>query len=131
MQSVRHSKALLGVLAFVPTIFCELSGCLLGLWVRSGIHRSRSELSRFVFLGRVELEVPKLGHRCALKLYKGSGREPGEDKEGIWIRVERPGCDRTAWEDSGLPSLLSPPVIERNPVGVRSERLGGVDMSSL
>ena len=46
-----------------------------------------------------------MGHRCALKLWKGSGREPGEDKEGIWIWVERPGCDRTAWEDFGLPSL--------------------------
>ena len=105
MQSIRHSRALLGVLAFVPTIFCDLSGCLVGLWIRSGIHRSRSEVSHFVFLGRVELGVPKLGHCCALKLWKGSGREPGEDKEGIWIRVECPGCDRTTWEDSGLPSL--------------------------
>ena len=49
--------------------------------------------------------VQKLGHRYALKLWKGSGREPGEDKEGIQIRVERPDCDRMAWEDSGLPSL--------------------------
>ena len=49
--------------------------------------------------------VPKLGHCCALKLWKGSGREPGEDKEGIRIRVERPDCDQRAWEDSGLPSL--------------------------
>ena len=73
--------------------------------VRSGIQLSRSEVSRFVFLGKVELRVQKLGHRCTLKLWKGSGREPGEDKEGIWIRVERPGCDRTTWEDSGLPSL--------------------------
>ena len=93
------------MLAFVPTTFCELSGCLVGLWVRSGIHRSRSEVSRFVFLGRVELGVPKLGHRCALNLWKGSGRESREDKEGIWVRVDCPGCDRTAWEDSGLPNL--------------------------
>ena len=49
--------------------------------------------------------VQKLGHCCALKLWKGSSREPGEDKEGIRIRVEHPDCDRTAWEDSGLPSL--------------------------
>ena len=98
-------RTLLGVLAFVPTTFCELSGCLVGLWVRYGIHRSRSEVSCFVFLGRVELGVPKLGHYCALNLWKGSGREPREDKEGIWIRVERPGCDWTAWEDSGLRSL--------------------------
>ena len=105
MQSIQHSENLAGCVGFVPTIFCELSGCLVGLLVKSGIHRSRSEVSRFVFLGRVELEVPKLGHRCALKLWKGFGREPGEDKKGIWIRVERPGCDRTAWEDSGLPSL--------------------------
>ena len=105
MQSIRHPRALLGVLAFVPTIFCELNGCLVGLWVRSEIQRSRFEVSHFVFLGRVELGVPKLGHRCALKLWKGSDREPGDDKEGIWIRVERPGCDRMAWEDSGLPSL--------------------------
>ena len=58
-----------------------------------------------MFLGKVELGVPKLGHRCALKLWKGSGREPGEDKEGIWIQVEHPDCDQTAWEDSGLFSL--------------------------
>ena len=49
--------------------------------------------------------VQKPSHRCALNLWKGSGREPGEDKEGFWIRVERPDCDRKAWEDSGLPSL--------------------------
>ena len=49
--------------------------------------------------------VQKSSHRCALNLWKGSGREPGEDKEGFWIRVERPNCDRMAWEDSGLPSL--------------------------
>ena len=79
--------------------------CSVRLWGRSGIQGSRSEVSYIVFLGKVELGVPKLGHRCALKLWKGSGREPGEDKEGIWIRVECPDCDRTAWEDSGLPSL--------------------------
>ena len=28
--------------------------------------------------------MQKLSHRCALNLWKGSGREPGEDKEGIW-----------------------------------------------
>ena len=49
--------------------------------------------------------VQKSDHRCALNLWKGSGREPGKDKEGFWIQVERLGCDRTAWEDSGLPSL--------------------------
>ena len=73
---------------------------------------SRSEVSCFVFLEKVELGVPKLGHRCALKLWKGSGREPGEDKEGIWIRVERPGCDQMAWEDSGLPSLRTESQVE-------------------
>ena len=76
-----------------------------GLWGRSGIQGSRSEVSRIVFLEKVELGVPKLGHRCALKLWKGSDREPEENKEGIRIRVERPNCDRMAWEDSGLPSL--------------------------
>ena len=54
-----------------------------GLWVRSGVQLLRSEVSRLVFLERVELGVQKLGHRCALKLWKGSGREPGKDKEGI------------------------------------------------
>ena len=44
----------------------------------------RSEISRLEFLGRLELGVQKLGHRCALKLWKGSGQELGEDKEGIW-----------------------------------------------
>ena len=58
-----------------------------------------------MFLGEVEFGVPKLGHYCALKLWKGSGQEPGEDKEGIRIQVKRPDCDRTAWKDSGLPSL--------------------------
>ena len=57
------------------------------------MQRSRFEISHIVFLGEVELEVPKLGHHCALKLWKGSGREPREDKEGIWIRVEHPDCD--------------------------------------
>ena len=42
--------------------------------------------------------VQKLGHCCALRLWKGSGREPREDKEGIRIRVERPDCLRTAWK---------------------------------
>ena len=60
---------------------------LVGLWVRSGVQSLRSEVSRLVFLGRVELEVKKLDHRCALNLWKGSGREPGEDKEGIWVWV--------------------------------------------
>ena len=49
--------------------------------------------------------VQKPSHRCALNLWKGSSREPREDKEGFWIRVERPDCDQKAWEDSGLPSL--------------------------
>ena len=49
--------------------------------------------------------VQKPGHRCALNLWKGSGQEPREDKEGFWIGVERPDCDRKAWEDSSLPSL--------------------------
>ena len=66
---------------------------------------SRSKVSHIAFLGEDELEVPKLGHRCALKLWKGFGREPRDDKEGIRIRVERLHCDRTAWKDSGLPSL--------------------------
>ena len=60
---------------------------LVRLWVRYGVQLLRSEVSRLVFLGKVELGVQKLGHRCALKLWKGSGQEPGEDKEGIWIRV--------------------------------------------
>ena len=58
--------------------------CWVGFWIRSGVQLSRSKVSRLVFLGKVELGVQKLGHRCALKLWKGSGREPGEDKEGIW-----------------------------------------------
>ena len=114
MQSIRNSQNLAGCVGFVPTIFCELSECLVGLWVRFGIQRSRSEVSHFVFLGRVELGVPKLGHCCALNLWKGSDREPGEDKEGIWIRVERPGCNRTAWEDSGLPSLQTESQVDSN-----------------
>ena len=44
---------------------------------------SRSEISHIVFLGEVELRVPKLDHCYALKLWKGSGQEPEEDKEGI------------------------------------------------
>ena len=60
---------------------------LVGLWVRSGVQSFRSEVSRFVFLGRVELGVKKLGHRCTLNLWKGSGREPREDKERIWVQV--------------------------------------------
>ena len=60
----------------------------LGWWLL-GCEYSYLDLkfSHLVFLGRVELGVQKLGHRCALKLWKGSGREPREDKEGIWIRV--------------------------------------------
>ena len=80
-------RTLLGVLTFVLITFCEYVGVWVGLWVRSGVQLSRSEVSRLVFLGEVELGVQKLGHRCALKLWKGSSRELGEDKEGIWIRV--------------------------------------------
>ena len=105
MQFIWHPKALLGVLVYILVFFCESLGCPVGLWGRSGVQGSRSEVSRFMFLGEVEFGVPKLGHRCALKLWKGSGREPGEDKEGIWIQVERPDCDRTASEDFELPSL--------------------------
>ena len=89
-----------------------------------------SEVSRIVFLGKVELEVPKLGHRCALKLWKGSGRE---DKEGIPIQMECPDCDRTAWEDSGLPSLRTEsqvdssgicyPLTTNRPCAIRSGSL--------
>ena len=86
--------------------------CLVGLWGRSRVQRFRSEISRIVFLGEVELGVPKLGHCYDLKLWKGSGREPGEDKEGIRIRVECPDCDQTAWEDSGLPSLRTESQVE-------------------
>ena len=60
---------------------------LVRLWVRSGVQLLRSEVSCLVFLGKVEWGVHKLGHRCALNLWKGSGREPREDKEGIWIRA--------------------------------------------
>ena len=60
---------------------------LVGLWVRFGVQLLRSEVSRLVFLRKVELGVKKLGHRCALNLWKGSGREPGEDKEGTWVWV--------------------------------------------
>ena len=49
--------------------------------------------------------VQNLGHRCALNLWKGFGRERGEDKEGFWIWVERLNCNQKAWEDSDLPSL--------------------------
>ena len=70
---------------------------------------SRFDISHIVFLEEVELEVPKLGHRCALKLWKGSGQE---DKEGIWIRVECPDCDQTVWEDFGLPSLRTESQVE-------------------
>ena len=60
---------------------------LVRLWVRSGMQLLRYEVSRLVFLGKVELGVKKLGHHCALNLWKGSSRELGEDKEGIWVRV--------------------------------------------
>ena len=56
-----------------------------GLWRRSVVQGSRSEVSHIAFLGEAKLEVPKLGHHCALKLWKGSGQELGEDKEGIRI----------------------------------------------
>ena len=46
---------------------------LVGLWIRSGVQLLRSEVSRLVFLGKVELGVKKLGHCCALNLWKGSG----------------------------------------------------------
>ena len=99
------SQGLAGCVGFILIFFCESRGCSLGLWGRSGIQGSRSEVSRIVFLGKVELGVPKLGHHCALKLWKESGRELGEDKKGIRIQVECLDCDRIAWEDSGLPSL--------------------------
>ena len=62
------SQGLAGCVGFIPIFFCETSECSVGLWGRSGIQGSRSEVSRFVFLEKVELGVPKLGHRCALKL---------------------------------------------------------------
>ena len=54
---------------------------LVGLWVRSGVQLLRSEVSRLVFLGKVELGVKKLDHRCALNLrsraWRGQGRDLG------------------------------------------------------
>ena len=99
------SQGLAGYVDFILTFFCEFKMCSVGLWRRSGVQGFRSEVSHIAFLGEVELRVLKLGHHCALKLWKGSGRELREDKEGIWIRVECLDCDQTAWEDSELPSL--------------------------
>ena len=86
-----------------------------------------------MFLGKVELGVPKLGHRCALKLWKGSGREPGEDKEGIRIRVECPDSDRTVWEDSGLPSLRTESQVDssRKYYPLTTKRPGAIRSGSL
>ena len=49
--------------------------------------------------------MQKLGHHCALNLWKGFSQEPGDDKEGFWIQLERLDCNRMAWKDSRLPSL--------------------------
>ena len=94
---------------------------------------SRFYVSHIVFLGEVGLGVSKLGHRCALKLWEGSGRELGENKEGTWIWVERFDCDQTVWEDSGLPSLRTKsqadssrkyyPLTTNKPRAIRSELL--------
>ena len=86
-----------------------------------------------MFLKKVELGVPKLGHRCALKLWKGSGREPGEDKEGIRIQVEHPGCDRTTWEDFGLLSLQTENQIDSSGkyYPLTTNRLGAIRFGSL
>ena len=121
--------ALLGVLVFILIFFCEFRGCLVGLWRRSGVQGSRSEVSRFVFLGEDEFGVPKLGHRCALKLWKGSGREPGEDKGSgsRWnalIAIERrgriPGCLAYGRRAKWIPmesTIRSPPtdLMQSNP----------------
>ena len=87
MQSIRHSQKLARCVGFILISSCEYLGAWFRLWVRSGVQTLRSDVSRLVFLGKVELGVQKLGHCCALKLWKGSGREPREDKEGIWVRV--------------------------------------------
>ena len=87
MQSIRHSQKLAGCVGLILIFSCEYLGAWFRLWVRSGVRTLRSDVSRLVFLGKVEFGVQKLGHYCALKLWKGSGREPGEDKEGIWVRV--------------------------------------------
>ena len=83
----RHLQGVRQYVGFILISSCEYLGAWFRLWVRSGVKTLRSDVSRLVFLGKVELGVQKLGHRCALKLWKGSNREPGEDKEGIWVRV--------------------------------------------
>ena len=87
MQSIRHSQKLVGCAGFILISSCEYLNAWLRLWVRSGVQTLRSDVSHLVFLGKVELGVQKLGHYCALKLWNGSDRELGEDKEGIWVRV--------------------------------------------
>ena len=87
MQSIRHSQKLAGYVGLILISTCEYLGVWFRLWVRSGVQTLRFDVSHLVFLGKVELGVQKLGHCCALKFWKGSGREPGEDKEGIWVRV--------------------------------------------
>ena len=62
------SQGLAGCVGFMLTFCCEFKVCSVGLWGRSGVQRSRSEISCIAFLEEVELGVPKLGHRCALKL---------------------------------------------------------------
>ena len=122
------SQGFVGCVGFILIFFCESRGYSIGLWRRSGIQGSRFEVSCFVFLGEVELGVPKLGHRCALKLWKGSGRELREDKEGIRIRVERPDCNRTAWKDSVLPSLRTESQVDssRKYYPLTTNRLGAI-----
>ena len=87
MQSIQHSQKLAGCVSLILISSCEYLGAWFRLWIRSGVQTLRSDVSRLVFLGKVELGVQKLSHCCALKLWKGSGRELGEDKEGIWARV--------------------------------------------
>ena len=61
MQSIQHSKKLAGCVGLVLIFSCEYLGGWFRLWVRSGVQTLRSDVSRLVFLGKVELGVQKLG----------------------------------------------------------------------
>ena len=71
---------------------------MVGLWVKSGVQLSRSEVSRFVFLGRVEFRSAKVGPPLCLKTLERirsrawRGQERDLDPGGTpWLRPDGVG----------------------------------------
>ena len=71
------SEGLAKCVGFILTSFCEIKVCSVGLWGRSGVQGSRSEVTNIAFLGEIELGVQS----WATVVPNNYGKDPVESLE--------------------------------------------------